>query len=325
MGLSRALTISILLLALLMISASSTPIVITIERDPPSVFNVGAGGISGYIFDLIASGRRVEVIYSLSDISKYNPERHVVIIMGPDKRLDNIDSLTEWVKKGGVSILMDEYDLGIDSLTNLGISRGNLYPSIVTVRCILGSINITLFLNVFADLRTSDQWNVVCKYNGVPVAAVLYHGRGYIVVVGDSSLVINEIRGKAQDQYHVNVYFIELLAGGRDIVIYEGAREFSYIESHIIAYAISIIVSAISKAFHVIYEGGITTEAILVLILSSICIVVTVSKFGLPRPIVMRVHKEKSYAGYSLSSLNIKVNEGLSQWIKAVGGRDAGH
>lgn len=301
-----------------MIAFSSTPIFKTIEYDPPSIFNNGPGGLSVYAFGTHFR-RGLNIIYSFSELNYYiNPSKYALLIAGPDKDLTNIYYVTEWIKKGGILILLDEYDHSLNLLRHFEFDFGTLYSIKSMAECELDNLNLTIYINVFREIKTPVNSSIICRYNNVPIAAVISYGEGKFVVVGDSSLTINEIFMKVPQWYLMNMMFIDMLIDGRELILYEGARVYREETSFIILHYISLLPDLASNLIIFLFDQPIAIRTVCILFLSLILTVYTMYRYGYPRKHSTEYKMDLTQHEYVYRDLKEKAVKGIELWRKTL-------
>jgi len=312
---SKALLITILLIALLTFSQTGAPLYTTIEYDPPSIFNNGSGGISRFYIEEVYR-RRVEVIYSLENLPYYDSNKYLLLIIGPDSDVDGYEEVIAWVGRGGVAMIMDELNHTTSFLHSIGVYQGTLYRTVDIGVCNIGNSTINVVFNVFREIRADNtKAQLLCVVDGNPVALLLPYDNGTFIVFGDSSLIINNV----MDTVHSvnNTLLIDLLIGGRGIVVYEGSRIYSTIEARVIAHALNTIPILMNMVIaYLVGSDGIRR---IIAFLSIICLVAiyTINRFGISRKLHIGLKKVvKDREGYSVLANDIA--KGVSVWLKEI-------
>lgn len=292
MRLSKRLLILMLLLALLLLIPSAIPIFKSLEKDPPSIFNLGPGGVSLYISKL-ALHNEVSVIFSFSDLRKYDPEDHALLVVGPDRIPNDAGELIKWVKNGGLLVVLDELDHSSGVLSLFGMLYGNTHYVIDVAYCTYANVNTTILLNVFREVYARGQGDTICVYNGAPIATSVGYGKGKVVAIGDSSLVINNLCVNMPEWCNANGIFVHMITEGRKLILYEGGRDYRVIGSEMMAYAMSVTLNTLSGTLRLILEESYTLRLLLVtllLFLPTSCLILV---FGLPKPVSVSIPVRK--------------------------------
>lgn len=281
-----------------------------LEKDPPSIFNRGSGGLSTFASE-IALSRDLKIIYSFSELNRISPEHYALLVIGPDQELYDTEYLDTWISSGGLVIILDELDYSLGLLKSFELGLGDTRSVIDIAMCNVNNMSMPIFVNVFRGIRYLEG-DVLCVYNGIPVAVSVEYGKGKIVVVGDSSLCINELASKIPSWYNLNKQFILLISGERKIAIYEGARVYSETTSYLIADVLSILPNVVSDVALFFYEKTFLLRSLFISILAFISTLFIIFKFGLPqRPIHKKVGEHETY-----KNLKAKIDEGVEAWTK---------
>ncbi len=217
---ARVPVLSLIALWLVLLSTAQIPLFQSLVGDPPSIYNRGDGGFSELV-SIATVYRRVKVVASLDDLWQYDPSSSVLVLSGPDFLPSEREVLQalRWVERGGKLVVLDEYETPGPLLARIGVSVGPLHDGISTGECHLGSHRYPAVFNVY---RRIEGGTPVCWVDGVPVAAAVTLGRGSVVVVGDSSIFINELMRSGYRQVQL---LLALALLDRDtVVFYEGGR-----------------------------------------------------------------------------------------------------
>ncbi|MEM0027562.1 MAG: hypothetical protein QXT53_06775 [Ignisphaera sp.] len=245
---NKLLIFTLILLSLVIFSQSQKPIASILDLDPPSIYNIGPGGITIF-YDYEKTRRSVQIIYSFDELKYFDPQNNVLLILGPDKDVDSIDSLFSWIGKGGVAIVGDELNHSKQILNYIGIEQSTAIPGVGEAQCIIGNTTIEIVIDVAKTLLSSNsKSSILCLYGSMPIAYNVSYGNGYIVVIGDSSIVINEILATLNISVN-NIFFMEHIIDGKGLIIYEGGRVYRPVEAQAIAQTISVIVNGLSDLF----------------------------------------------------------------------------
>jgi hypothetical protein len=289
----------------------------SLEYDPPSVFNDGPGGLSGYVF--YATFRKgLDIIFSFTELNYYtNPSRYALLIVGPDKSFSDINYVLEWIKRGGVVIVLDEYNYSLSLLKYFGFDLGTLFNVKSIAICELNNLNLTIYVNVFREVKPPSNSSTICRYGYAPIAIALNYGNGRIIVVGDSSLVINEISIKAPQWYTANTAFIDAITEGRNIVLFEGARIYRQETSFTILYYISTFPNLITNLVNYIFNQPINLRALIVVIISFISAIYAMYRYGYPRKYELKFSQYSTPYEHIYKDLKEKIVEGVELWRKS--------
>ncbi len=217
---SRVLALSLVALWLALLSTAQIPLVQSLMGDPPSLHNRGDGGLSE-LLSAMTVYRRVKVIANLDDLWQYDPGSSVLVLSGldsPPAEREVLQAL-RWVESGGKILVLDEYETPKPLLARLGASFGPLVAEISVGECRVGGSEYQVLFNVY---RGVDGGTPICWVGGTPVAAQVSLGSGSVVVLGDSSLLINELMRSRYRQAHL-LLALALLDRGT-VVFYEGGR-----------------------------------------------------------------------------------------------------
>ncbi|MEL9940386.1 MAG: hypothetical protein QW348_06530 [Ignisphaera sp.] len=254
---NKLLVFTLILLSLVIFSQYQKPIASILDLDPPSIYNIGPGGIT-FFYNYEKTRRSVQIIYSLDELKYFDSRNNVLLILGPDKDVGDIDTLFSWIEKGGVAVVGDELNHSKQILDYIGIEQGNVIPGVGEAWCIIGNKAIEIVIDVAKALQSSNsRSNVLCLYGSMPVAYNVSYGNGYIIVIGDSSIVINEILAKPSISVN-NSLFMDYIIGGKGLIIYEGGRVYRPVEAQVIAQAMSFIVDGLSDALQwLLFRQGV--------------------------------------------------------------------
>ncbi|MEM1526572.1 MAG: DUF4350 domain-containing protein [Ignisphaera sp.] len=325
---SSALFILIILVALIMLSQSATVVWRTLEKDPPSVFNYGPGGVSYFYADAIIRAGDVNVIYDLSELRSYNPQKYVLILLSPDIPLSDkeVDSVLSWVEIGGTAIVGDEVNTTFLLTSKLGFQQTYRLPALLTSQCYLanGSI-IEVLLNVFviyAPVNASVPFQPICVNEYGPMVYNIVYGRGRIYLMGDSSVVINEIFVKAPASFNNNTAFVYGLVGDKSIVVYEGSRIYGYAELRALSTGFTLLFSFIGMVFSNIMNLGLVPRTIFLLVLTLLSTALVMAKFGTPRSLRKIFKSEQKGVDekkmFDLSKLLKDISLGVKTWVESM-------
>lgn len=254
---NKLLVFTLILLSLVIFSQYQKPIASILDLDPPSIYNIGPGGITIF-YNYEKTRRSVQIIYSLDELKYFDSRNNALLILGPDKDVDDVDNLFSWIEKGGVAVVGDELNHSKKLLDYIGIEQGNVILGVGEARCIIDNTTIEIVIDVARALRSSNsRSSILCLYDSMPIAYNVSYGNGYIIVIGDSSIVINEILAKPSISVN-NSLFMDYIIGGRGLIIYEGGRVYRPVEAQVIAQAISFIVDGLSNALQwLLFRQGV--------------------------------------------------------------------
>jgi hypothetical protein len=133
----------------------------------------------------------------------------------------------KWVSMGGVLILMDETNNTRELAGTFGVIYGPLRMRIGKAYCTINGRRITVLFNIYRELKpTGSGCMVLCRVGGAPTAVRTRYGAGTVYIVGDSSIVINELYFK-NEYTEGNEAFVNQMVGNRMILVYEGARNYT--------------------------------------------------------------------------------------------------
>lgn len=303
---SRTVIVSLAVLWLVFLSIYQIPVIQSLLGDPPSLYNKGDGGVSEFVSQF-SIYRRVKAIRDSRDLWQYDPRTSLLLVAGLDKFLDysEISEVMDWVARGGYLVVMDEYPTPGPLLTRLNISLGAAVTEITLGNCTVGSATFSVLFNVYREVLGGRP---ICWANGLSVAVELSVGRGRIVIVGDSSIAINEV---LRSGYRATqIAFLLALMNRETIVFYEGGRvatEIALSPRSLIAlfYYLSKFIS------YVVYSGA--PYGIVGVIIVSVLVITAV----FPRPrIGIRRFSESRKA--PLKKLDILFRESVRAWMEWV-------
>jgi hypothetical protein len=275
------LIISLLLLIILIFSQTRAPIAYVVERDPPSVFNYGSGGITIFYYSELGK-RRVGIVYSLQELRNFDPQDYILMLLGPDSIVKDVDYLIEWIDRGGVALIGDELNFSTDMLKRLGIEYGNDFHGVFLARCFLGNKTIDIIIDVAKELMAvNSKAKPLCFCMSKPIAYNVSLGRGYAIVVGDSSIVINEILSQPTFAKN-NTELAELVIGNRGLLIYEGSRIYTPVYAQAIAQFIDELLNGLTQILRwIIVERGAISSLEFALGVVAVLMVYMLIKFGI--------------------------------------------
>lgn len=278
----KAYWLGVFILLLLIAGYSGARIRGGLVGDPPSVYNNMPGGLTIFTSSE-ALERRVDVIYSLDDIYRYDPGKHALLIVGPDTRVDASPRLRQWVEDGGVLIVMDETMNTEGLLRGFDIYLGNTtaIQEIATGVCSVGNANIKVVFDVYTMVYSTSNYTVLCRVNNETTGLSRSIGGGMVIAIGDSSLVINEVLSKGGAWYG-NRLFIDMVTNGRGLVVYEGGRTYTYSStSIIIQYIRGFILLASDASQSILYTRNPLLKLLAVLTIILVTLTVVLLKLGL--------------------------------------------
>uniref|UniRef100_A0A7C5XHB1 DUF4350 domain-containing protein n=1 Tax=Ignisphaera aggregans TaxID=334771 RepID=A0A7C5XHB1_9CREN len=233
------------MLLILIFSQTRTPITQIIEYDPPSIYNLGPGGITKFFYSK-ALERKINIIHNLHDLKLYEPQSHVLMILSPDKDIEDIDFVFSWIREGGVAIIGDELNHSINIFKAFGVEYYGDVAGINIAKCVINNKTIDIVINVAKALISSNMdAETICFYGSMPIAYNISYGAGYIVLLGDSSIVINEISSYPLLAKN-NTMFIDIVIGDRNLIIYEGSRIYTVLEAQIISQIINAFLNGLT-------------------------------------------------------------------------------
>ncbi len=314
---SKALIFSIIIISLLFFAYSRISIYNLLEGDPPSIYNYGLGGLSNYISKRVFT-HKIDVIFSFKNLDSHDPGTSTLLIIGPDKPINktDIDVILRWTYQGGKTIIADESNNSILLLNNIGISVKYVLWSIAKALCMVKHDNVTyidVLFNVYnaLDILPNVNASTICMYRDSILALERPYGKGLFIVIGDSSIVINDILLKSPLAIN-NTLFMDYIIGGRDVILYEGSRIYRSVDAEIFIGIISALVNTLSFMANLIVGEGFLNTFIRVTALSSIIVIGLVMKFGFPKSPQSYVVSEE--VDKTLFDLRKHVLEGLRKW-----------
>ncbi len=314
----RTIGIILLLLALILLSHTAIEISLTFAYDPPSVFNHGPGGITNFVSILVSRGFDVETILDVSRLLRIDPHTTVAMLFSPDAPLTKREASTilSWVKSGGTAIILDELR-HVDNLTNaLGVTFSNYSVRTYNVAtCSIENITFPIVLDVYRYISGGEP---LCTVDDKAVAAVVSYGRGKVIVIGDSSLVINHILYATP--MHSNLAFLLLLITGKSRVVFLELNRVRYVLR--IAYPLlplQSVLRMIQMAIGGFFALNPIAKAIvltLILTLSAILSVLIIShEARIPRREGTGIPELQPRL--SIQTLKDLVREGLRSWLES--------
>lgn len=324
---SSSLFILIILVGLIMLSQSTTAVWHTLEKDPPSIFNYGPGGITYFYVNALTRIGDVNVIYDLSELNKYDPRKYVLLLLSPDVSLNDkeVRALLSWVEIGGEAIVGDEVNTTFLLISKLGFQQTHRFPTILPSQCYLSNgSTIKILLNVFTVYTPVNATMIskpICINEFGSIAYEVTYGQGQVYIIGDSSLVINELFAKIPSSFANNTVFIHNLIGSKNLIIYEGSRIYKYAELKILSTVLVIIFNFISSVFSNIMSLGLMHRLIFLLVLMILSTVSIIAKFGMPGSL-RKIFKLKQNGideekAFELAKLINNISHGVKTWIES--------
>ncbi|MEL9909446.1 MAG: DUF4350 domain-containing protein [Ignisphaera sp.] len=274
--------IGVFILLLLIAGYSGVRIRGELVGDPPSVYNNMPGGLTIFTSSE-ALERRVDIIYSLDDIYRYDPGKYALLIVGPDTRVDASPRLRQWIEDGGLLIVMDETMNTEGLLRGFDIYLGNTpaIQEIATGVCSTGNANIKVVFNVYTVVYSTSNYTVLCRVNDKTTGLSRSIGGGMVIAIGDSSLVINEVLSKGGAWYG-NRLFIDMVSDGRGLVVYEGGRTYTYSSTGVITqYIRGLILLASDATQSILYIRNPLLKLLAVLTIVLMTLTAVLLKLGL--------------------------------------------
>ena len=268
---------SLIILLILFIVAGfiyKIPIQVAQRYDPPSVFNYGNGGYSSLYLLLARSGYRVYVVYDTNQLETYPPEKSALILASPDKSLSQDESreILKWVSEGGVALVLDEIGTVNSLARELGVEINVFAGDVAVGECYINGTRYPIILNKFSDIKilSINTSNVEgsCYAEGYVVGVLERVGRGQVLVLGDSSLFINAmLRSK---EIGANIVFLSNLIRDRDIVFYEGDRDYIVINTDAILQVLSGLAGFFSQVIRYTFSRDLFMSLLLTTLFISI-------------------------------------------------------
>ncbi|WP_148222802.1 DUF4350 domain-containing protein [Desulfurococcus mucosus] len=278
---SKAYWLGVLVLSLLMIGYSNTQMSRGLVGDPPSIYNNMPGGLT--IFTGMESlERRVNAIYSFSEVEKYTPRNHALLVVGPDTSLEWSPTLAHWVEEGGLLVVMDESPNSQMLLEGFEIHAGSgrVIQEVAVGVCNVGNASIRVVFNVYAEVYSTSRHEVLCRVGGVVTGLSRRIGGGEIVVIGDSSLVINEVLSKSPT--YGNKFFLDAVTAGRNLVFYEGNRLYSYSSTQSVINYIKGFTTLATSLTQSMYWSNPVQRTTLIIIVIAVTLAIILLEFGSP-------------------------------------------
>jgi len=194
----------------------------------PSPSNPGPGGLTKFVSMLEERGYIVVEPQSLEDAVRYlsatSPKISVLLVLGIAKNdVKAIDQVKDWVAWGGELVVMDELN-DVDPLVeSFGIVKTQPIIATTNATCVNGT---TVLFDVFALVSGGAP---LCSSAGMVLAVEKRFGEGSVIVVGDSSLVINYIHNFPF--YRNNSAFLLTIFGKRRVIVvyYPPSKAFAHL------------------------------------------------------------------------------------------------
>ncbi len=222
--------------------------------DSPSIYNNGPGGVS-YFFTIMMYRNSPIAIMNFDELHQYSPWIHVLFIISPDKpiSIDDARKVLEWVSNGGEVVVMDETNSTEALLKLLGVNKSVFAGYIAMGICKVDDHAMPILFDVFKTFPEPGKAKPICWTRNSVVAFEKKIGKGSVIVIGDSSLVINYI---VMDTRYgaLDTYLIKRLVGNKEILIYEGNRAYRIMYSIKGVTTINAIMAMISGFPGVFFE-----------------------------------------------------------------------
>jgi len=280
---AKAYLAGLVVLALLITGYSGTYVKTGLTGDPPSIYNNYLGGLTLFASSE-ATSRRVSAIMSLDDVTRYSPVKHALLVIGPDKPLDASPSLVQWVEEGGLLVVMDESENSRRLLEwfNIYFSKEPVRVEIANATCTIGDVSIIVVFDVYTGLYSTESHEVVCRVGGLETGIARTVGKGRVVAIGDSSLVINEVLSKGPVGY-ANKLFVDTLTAGRDLLIYEGDRMYEYASTGVLVNYFRGTLMLATSIFQALFTGDTVWRLTMVSLLTSFTVLIVFMELGFPQ------------------------------------------
>lgn len=286
---------NIFILALLLIiavSQASVAMEVFTEQDPPSVHNMKPGGLSQFYAENFA---KIIVVKEALDVYSKDPSRHALLIPGFGAIIDTISfqKILKWVEEGGVLVLMDETDKSADMMYRLGLVPSNTTElEVEDAKCIVNGLEINVTFNKYITLhraKGSELIEPICTIKGNVVAWKISYGKGTIYVLGDSSLVINEMVDYP-DIKERNVEFLNTLTLHRKIIIYDTYTTKKQVILENAMSILSMLIRAATRGAELVKEGDMLVRTTVYVSLSALITLILVSSIT-PLPLAVTEKK----------------------------------
>ena len=264
---SKAIGIGIAVLLILLIVYSNLMLARAVIGESPSIYNNGPGGVS-YFFTAVMFRHSPIVVMSFDELHQYPPWLYALFIISPDKPISMDDALKvlDWVKNGGEVIVMDETNNTMTFLKLVDAVPNAFIGYVVMGMCRVNDKPVPVVFDVYQTFFKIDKGKPLCWAGNSVVAFEKKIGKGKIIVIGDSSLIINYML--LDTQYGTfNTYFIQQLVGPRSILIYEGNRAYRIVYSVKGVMTINAIMTVITSlpSMFFAHQGIIRIAALLCL------------------------------------------------------------
>ena len=270
------IAIAIVLLSALGVSEEATRFP---QLSAPSPRNPGPGGLTKFVSILESKGYLViepsTLKRALEDLSSYHPSASAMIVTGfssSDYRY--LQWLKRWVERGGLLVVMDEFSDAAPVLKMFGLSISSPIVGIARARCVSNS---SITLDVYAFI---EGGKALCTVASSSVAVEKRVGKGKVIAVGDSSLVINYISNYPH-VYSANVEFLRSIVGNRTVVTIYFPRS---LESFVVgtSRAIDVVWSLTSFTAKLLTSGAIPLVLTMFFVVS-VSTLFAGSRFGVRR------------------------------------------
>ena len=311
---SKLYVLGLLLIVFLLIIYSGIEISRSITGDPPSIYNDGNGGVSMYFSrKLLSNG--VSIIYSFDELTRYVPSRYILFIIGPDEPLRNndVEYILRWTSSGGIVVVMDETENISSLLIRLGIDLEGSRIDVSRGVCRINNKTYTVVFDVYTYLSTNMDYAPICWIGKYVLGYRVGYGKGIIYIIGDSSLVINEILYKPIISKN-NTLFVDQLIDGRRIILYEGSRPFIYTRSHMLLTSINGFLDGVANIFEYLLINNdpeiVLTRIIILLGISSLFILI---RYGIPQSPYMYSYRISPL--HKRSEIRKMIYEGVERWL----------
>ncbi len=315
----RTLGIILLLLALILLGHTVIEFSFSYAYDPPSVFNHGPGGVANFVSILVSKGFDVETVLDVSNLLKIDPLTTVAMLFSPDVPLtkEEASTILSWVKSGGTAIVLDELH-HVDNLTNvLGVTFSNYSVRTYDIAiCSVKNVTLPVVLDVYRYVNGGEP---LCTIDNKAVAVTVSYGRGKVIVVGDSSLIINHILYTIPKRS--NLLFLLLLITGKSKVVFLELHRVRYILR--IAYPLLPLQSML-RMMQLAIGGFFTLDPIakaivltLILTLSAILSVLIISHEARISRREVAIKMPEPQPRLSIQTLKNLVREGLRSWLES--------
>lgn len=261
-------------LATLLIALPLSVPAVTSEEDF-SIYNTSWNGCSSLAvksyrlggikptFQVRGTSSSLEIVQLPPQEWNLDPEGDALVIVGPDRPFTDADGkvIGEFLQKGGVLLLADDFGEGNSLLTrlntstrftgrlalDLSFSKKGEFMMVSDVRPSVITENVSfLLLNYPSTLTPSPRASVVAYSSPTswlevernermdpeeprgpfPLIAIEQVGRGVLITISDPSLLINQMIEKADNSIFVGNLIRYLTGGGRRVLFDEYHREY---------------------------------------------------------------------------------------------------